>query len=116
MSNGPSPSPPTGDSVLASLAAAADAARQAYLTALAANPGADLSQMYAQEMAAASIWSAAAVKAFNNDPAVAEVQANLDSTTKVIKSELTTIKNIDTWVTLLGSLVQAATRVATFFA
>jgi len=43
-----------------------------------------------------------------------KAQADLDSAVTVIKSELATIKNIATWVTLLGNLVQLSTTVAKF--
>jgi hypothetical protein len=108
--------PPNTQSVLASLASAADAARQAYLTALAANPGADLSQLYGAEMQAAAIWSQAQNKALNNDPSVAAAQTNLDAVTQSIRNKLSTIKSISTWVTLVGNLVQLATTVAKFMA
>jgi len=39
------------------LLAAADAARQAYLAALAANPGADVSELFKLEMKALAVWS-----------------------------------------------------------
>ena len=117
MANGQSSSPPTQQSVLASLAAAADAARQAYMSALTANPGADLSQLYLKEMAAANAWSAAEAKALNaKDPGVTTAQAGLDSATQVIRNELGTIKNISTWLSLLDNLVRLATKVGTFFA
>src|SRR5580658_535666 len=89
---------PNTQSVLASLASAADAARQVYLTALAANPGADLSQLYGAEMQAAAIWSQAQNKALNNDPSVTAAQANLDAVTKAIRNQLSTMKNISTCV------------------
>ena len=107
---------PSSQTVLASLAAAADAARQAYLTALAANPGADLSQLYSAEMQALAIWSQAQNKALNNNPNLATAQSNLDAATQLIRNELATIKNISTWVTLVGNLVQLATTVAKCFA
>ena len=116
MPNGQAASQPTSDTVLTSLAAAADAARQAYLAALAANPGADLGQLYAKEMAALAAWSGAEKKALTKDPAVAQAQADLDAATKVIRSELATIKNISTWLNLLDSLVKLATTVGKFFA
>ena len=116
MANGQPSAQPTAESVLASLAAAADAARQAYMAALQANPGADLSQLYAKEMKAAHVWSDAEAKVLANDPAVAAAQASLDSATQVIKNELSTIKNISTWVTLIDNLVTLATKVASFFA
>jgi len=115
MANGQPSAQPTTESVLASLAAAADAARQAYMTALQANPGADLSQLYAKEMAAARVWSDAEVKALGPDPAVAVAQTSLDAATQVIRNELSTIKNISSWVTLLDNLVTLATKVASFF-
>jgi len=108
-------SQPTAQSVLATLAAAADAARQAYMMTLQANPGADLSQLYAKEMAAARAWSEAEGKALGNDPAVVAAQKDLDSATQVIRNELSTIKNISSWLTLLDNLVKLATTVSSFF-
>jgi hypothetical protein len=110
----PAPTP-NSDDVLASLGAAADAARQVYLVALAANPGADLSGLYSAEMKALALWSVAEDKALNKDPAIASAQADLDAMTKVIRSELATIKNLSTWLTLLDNLVQLATTVGKFF-
>jgi hypothetical protein len=109
---------PSQDSVLASLGAAADAARQAYLAAMAANPGADLSQLYLKEMAAYQAWADAEAKALNQNAdaaALASAQAALDNATQVIRSELATIKNIATWLSLLDNLVQLAAKVAPFF-
>jgi hypothetical protein len=83
---------PTQESVLASLASAADAARQVYLVALAANPAADLSQLYLKEMAALACWAEAEKKALTNDPAVAKAQANLDTAAQVVRSELATTR------------------------
>ena len=85
------------------------------MAALAANPGADLSQLYAKEMAAAAAWSDAENKALNSDPAVAAAKANLDSATQVIRNELGTIKNVSTWLNLLDNLVNLATTVGSFF-
>jgi hypothetical protein len=116
MPNGQGVSQPTSDTVLASLAAAADAARQAYLAALAANPGADLGQLYAKEEAALAAWSAAEKKALMQDLNVAQAQADLDAATSVIRSELATIKNISTWLTLLDNLVKLAATVGKYFA
>jgi len=115
MANEKSSSQPIAESVLATLAAAADAARQAYMTALQANPGADLSQIYAKEMAAARAWSDAEVKALGNDSAVVAAQKDLASATQVIRNELSTIKNISSWLTLLDNLVKLATTVSSFF-
>jgi hypothetical protein len=111
----PTATTPSADTVLASLASAADAARQAYLNALDANPGADLSALYTKEMAVMNAWSAAAAKALGPSPDVAKAQAALDSATGVIRSELATIKNIATWATLLDNLVKLAASVAAFF-
>ena len=107
---------PTTDSVVASLAAAADAARQAYLAALAANPGADLSKLYKYEMAALSVWSDAENKALNNDPAVQAAQIALDKATQTIRANLATLKDITQWVRLMDGLVNLATSVGKFLA
>lgn len=109
-------SQPTPQSVLASLSAAADAARQAYFAALAANPGADLSQLYAKEMAALAVWSDAEDKALKDDPTVATAQKELDSAVQIIRNELSTIKNISAWLILLDNLVKLATSVGAYFA
>ncbi len=106
---------PSTQSVLDSLASAADAARQAYLAALAANPGADLSDLYRAEMKAMAIWSTAESKALNNDPAIAAVQANLDAATQKVRSQLSALQEVSTWLRLVNSLVQLAATVATFF-
>ena len=107
---------PDQQDVLASLGAAADAARQAYLAALAANPAADLSGLYDSEMKAYALWSDAQAKALGNDPAIATATAKLDAATQVIRNELGTIKNVSTWLSLLDNLVQLAGTVAGFFA
>jgi|GEM_PF-2056851 hypothetical protein len=106
---------PTTADLVASLAAAADAARQAYMAALAANPGADLSKLYKDEMAAAAIWSDAEDKALNADPAVTAAQTALDSATKDIKNKLGTLKDIAQWTKVLDGLVNLATSVSKFF-
>jgi hypothetical protein len=62
MANGQPAAQPSGADIIASLASAADAARQAYLVALAANPAADLGELYSKEMAAQAVWSAAEKK------------------------------------------------------
>ena len=107
--------PPTDKETLDSLAAAADAARQVYLTALAANPGADLSKLYLQEMAALAIWSSAQSKSLNGDLAVSQAKSDLDALTQTLKNELTTIKNVSTWITLVDNLVKLAGSVGAFF-
>lgn len=116
MANGQAAAPPSAVDIVSSLASAADAARQAYSAALAANPGADLSQLYASEMKALAAWSSAENKALNNDPAVSAAQASLDSATQVIRTELSTIKNIATWISLLDNLAKLATSLSGFFA
>jgi len=103
-------------SLLQSLLAAADAAQQAYLAAQAANPGADLSQLYVAELNAQNIYLTNLNKTFNNDTAASAAQKNLDQLTSTIKSELGTITNISTWITLVGNIVQLAGTVAEFFA
>jgi hypothetical protein len=106
----------TQQSLLQSLLAAADAAQQAYLAAQSANPGADLSQLYLAEINAQNTYLAALNKTFNGDPTASAAQQSLDNLTSTIKSELSTIQNVSTWITIVGSLVQAAASVATFFA
>lgn len=106
---------PSKDDVVASLAAAADAARQAYLKALAANPAADLSKLYKDEMTAAAIWSAAEKQALTADPAVAKAQADLDAATENIRNKLDTLKDIEQWIQVLDGLVNLATSVSKFF-
>lgn len=107
--------PPSQADVVASLAAAAEAARQAYLAALAANPGADLSDLYKQEMRAAALWSEAESKALNNDPRIAQAASDLDAATQAIRSNLQSLKDIAGWLNLLDSLVSTAAAVAKFF-
>lgn len=105
----------TAADVIGSLAAAADAARQAYNAALAANPGADLSQLYTSEMKAMRIWSDAENKALTADASeAANAQASLDALTTTVRSELSTIKNVASWATILDNLVSAATKAAGF--
>ena len=101
--------------VVASLASAADAARQAYQVALEANPAADLSKLYKDEMTAAAIWSTAEDQALTADPAVASAQADLDAATKNIRNNLGTLKDITEWVQLLDGLVTLATIISKFF-
>ncbi len=107
--------PMSGTNVLASLAAAADAARQAYMTALQANPGADLSALYAKEIAALNAWSDATDKALTANPAVAAAQRALDAATSAIRNDLKTVTAIDQWVSRLDNLVQLTTKVAGYF-
>lgn len=109
-------SQPTTEDVVASLAAAADAARQAYLTALDANPAADLSELFKREMQAAAIWSDAEKKALTGDPRVKTAQAALDAATQNIRQELGTLEDIAKWIKLVDGLVNLATSVAKFFA
>jgi len=106
---------PDSASILSSLAAAADAARQAYMAALAANPGQDLSAIYAQEMAALNAWSSATAKALGANPAVKTAQVALDAATNGIRGDLATVKAVATWVTRLDNLVQLAAKVAAYF-
>jgi hypothetical protein len=116
MANGQPGSPPTAADVVASLGAAADAARQAYWAALAANPAADLSQLYKHEMSAYALWSDAEDKALKNDPAVQAAQAALDAATAKVRSSLATLKDISQWLQLLDGLVNLATSVSKFLA
>ncbi len=107
---------PTTENLLASLASAADAARQAYLTAAAANPGADLSQLYLKEMAALAAYSDAEDKALDaTDPNIGKAQGNLDAATQMIRKELSTITNLSSWLTILDNLVNLAATVSKFF-
>lgn len=115
MANGQPAAGPTADDVVASLASAADAARQAYLAALAANPGADLGTLYAKEMAAQALWSEAENKALNGNPGVKTAQAALDAATQQIRNKLGTLKDVDQWINLVDGLVQLATTVSKFF-
>jgi hypothetical protein len=107
---------PASDAVLASLASAADAARQAYLAALAANPGADLSVLYKKEMAALAAWSDAEAKALTNDPRIPAAQDALDAATANVRNELATLTDIASWLQLVDKLVQLATTVSGYFA
>lgn len=110
------PTQPAQDDVVASLAAAADAARQVYMAAAAANPGADLSKLYMMEMSIVAAWSTAETKALQANAAVAKAQKDLDTQTGIIRSEIASIKNLGTWLSLVDSLVKLATTVAGFFA
>jgi hypothetical protein len=103
-------------SLVQSLLSAADAAQQAYNAAQTANPGADLSQLYLSEINAQNLYFAALNKTFNGNTAAVAAQSQLDTIATSIKAELATITNVNTWITLVGSLVQAATTVAGFFA
>jgi hypothetical protein len=108
---------PTQQDLLDSLGATAEATLQAWLAAQTNNPGSpDTNQLYLAEVTARNIYLDALNKTFNNDPAVTSVQNNLDAITRSIQSEINTIHNIDTWVTLVGQAVQLATTVASFFA
>jgi len=111
----PPPSNPTAEDVLASLGKAADVARQAYMSALAANPGADLSGLYSAEMEALDIWSEAEDKALDDDPGIPASKAALDTATEKIRGQLGTLKDIGSWLTLLDNLVQLAATVGKFF-
>jgi len=115
MANGQAAAPPSASEIVASLGAAADAARQAYLAALAANPGADLSDLYKNEMVAAAIWSAAENKALNGDPKVKAVQTALDAATQNTRNKLGTLKDVAQWIDLVDGLVQLAMAVSKFF-
>jgi hypothetical protein len=115
MANGQSVAPPSAADIVASLGSAADAARQAYLAALAANPAADLSELYKKEMAAAAIWSAAENKALNGDPKVKAAQAALDAAAQNTRSKLGTLKDVAQWINLVDGLVQLAMAVSKFF-
>jgi hypothetical protein len=86
------------------------------MAALAANPGADLSQLYMKEMVALRVWSTAENQALKNDPAIGTAQNDLDSATKIIRNGLSTIKDISTWLSLLDNLVKLADTVGSFFA
>ncbi|MFZ0053175.1 MAG: hypothetical protein WAK96_15475 [Desulfobaccales bacterium] len=107
---------PSQTDVVASLAAAKDAARQAYSIALAINPDDEnLSKLYDAWMAAETIWSTAELHALNADAVVAKAQADLDAATKEINNNLATLKDIAQWVKLLDGLVNLATAVGKFF-
>lgn len=107
---------PDQDSLLQSLLVAADTAQQAYNAAQTANPGADLSQLYLSEIKAQSLYFDALNKTFSGDAAATNAQERLDAITQSIKSDLTTITNINIWIGLVGDLVRAATSVVGFFA
>jgi len=115
MATSQTESQPSTQDVLDSLASAADAARQVYMAALVANPAADLSDLYRAEMKAAAIWAAAEDKALSNDPTIPAAQAKLDAATQGIRSELGTLKDVSTWLTVVNGLVQLAATVAKFF-
>ena len=106
----------TQDSLLQSLLAAAEAAQSAYLTAQSASPGADLTQLYLAEINAQTVYFSALNKTFTGAAAADAAQQQLDALTTTIKSELSTITNVASWVALVGTLVQLATTAATFFA
>jgi hypothetical protein len=106
---------PSKDDVVSSLAAAAEAAHRAYMAALAANPEADLSELYKAEMRAAAMWSVAEDQALIADPAVEKAQKDLDEATKNIRNQLGTLKDISKWIQLLDGLVKLATTVSKFF-
>lgn len=107
---------PSQDDVLNSLSRAADAARQAYMTAQGANPGADLSKLYAQEMAALDAWSEAEDKALDGAaPGLAAAQTSLDAITTYVRGDLAKMKNVATCLQALDNLVKAATSLAAFF-
>ena len=102
--------------VLKSLASAADVARQAYMAALQANvPGSDLSELYCNEMAAATIWSSADLKALGPDPDIATAQHALDEAISSVRADLTSVKMISDWVTRVTNLVNLATKVSKYF-
>jgi hypothetical protein len=101
--------------LLQSLLMAADAAQQAYLAAQAANPDADITPLYLAEINTQTIYMTALNKTFNSDPAAEAAQQNLDALTSTINADLATITNVSASVALIGSLVQQATSVATFF-
>lgn len=106
---------PTKQNVLDSLASAVDATHQAYMTAFNANPGADLSQLYLKEMAARATLNRALNAALSDNPGIVKAQTDLDEVTKIIRNELSTIKNVSTWSTLLDNLVKLAAIVGAFF-
>lgn len=102
--------------VLKSLASAADVARQAYMTALQANvSGSDLSELYVKEMAAATIWSSADLKALGPDPDITTAQQALDVAISSVRADLTSVKMISDWVTRITNLVNLATKVSEYF-
>ena len=109
MSN---PGAPTAADVVQSLADAADAARQAYLTAQAANPSSNLTQLYLDEMKAASLYSDAEDKALSNDPTTAQAQKDLDAATKNIRTKLGDLKDIAQCLAALDQLVKLATTLS----
>jgi hypothetical protein len=115
MANGQPATPPSASDIVASLGSAADAARQAYLVALAVNPAADLSELYKKEMTTAAIWSEAENKALNGDPNVKAAQTALDAATQTIRGKLGTLKDVAQWINLVDGLVQLAMALSKFF-
>jgi hypothetical protein len=107
--------PTTQDSLLQSLLAAAEAAQSAYLTAQAANPGGNLTQLYVAEINAQALYTTALNKTFTGDAAADAEQQRLDALTNTIKLDLATLASISTVVTAVGDLVQLATTVGKFF-
>jgi hypothetical protein len=85
------------------------------MTALQANPGQDLSPLYAKEMAAMNAWSGATAKALGPNPTVKAAQADLDTATNGVRGDLATVKSVAAWVTRLDNLVQLAVKVAGYF-
>jgi hypothetical protein len=103
------------DSLLQSLLTAADTAQQVYISAHAANPGADLSQLYRKEIDAQTLYFKALNSAFNGDPAASDAQRQLDAITDSIKADLSTITNVNTWIKRVAGLIEAATTIVGFF-
>jgi hypothetical protein len=67
-------------------------------------------------MKAAAIWSAAQNKALSANSGIGAARADLDLATRQIRCQLSSLKDVSVWLTLVNSLVQLAAEVATFFA
>ena len=99
---------------VASLGAAADLARQIYMSALAANPNADLSQLYSKEMKAAALWSDAESKVLANDPAATKAKQALDSAVANARKDLDGLKGLTEALTAADKLLKLATTLSKF--
>lgn len=106
---------PATQSALNSLASAADAARKAYMAANAANPTADLGQLYRQEMQAQALAADALDKQLASNPGVQAAQTALDQASAGIRNNLATFTNITTALTTMTNLVKLATTLRAFF-
>jgi regulator of sirC expression with transglutaminase-like and TPR domain len=106
---------PTAVEVVQSLQQAADAASDAFDAAVAANPSGDFSKLHDAKVKAVALAAAAINKALDGDPAVADIQKQLDAVTNEIRSKLDTLQEIQQFLRLLNELVRFATQVSKFF-